>query len=426
MPMCLFTGPRTTLVVASILLAWFGLSSCAATNIPTLTDAPYAPGQALELDDDEEELWHTASRIENSIACDACGDLLYRYDPLDDYLQAVADRLLDRFTGRPGLEVRVRAIKNPSRNAFVLPNGATYVSTGLFIGMDNEDQLAAVLGHELSHFLGRHSLRNKRHTENKRRWSTAFSILAAGAGIDAGTLWSISSIGGYSRELELEADTLGLQLMTNAGYDPREAPLIFEKLLAAADEDDAAELQVYASHPKLQDRLANYRMLVANTESPTRLESIRAPADYSHLVDLVYLDNVELEIHGQMREQARESLGRFIERHPTSARAYFLLGEAVSGVADSDQAAALDFYKTAITLADAPAEAFKAAALIHRSRGEHASAAEYFLRYLTARPLAVDAPIIRGYLEDATERDGGLSANRDDRKDTEIIAPVGD
>ena len=270
---------RVTRRVAITLLAWIGLSSCAATNIPALTETPRAAGQALELAADEQELWRTASRIEQSIACDECSDLLYRNAALDEYLQAVADRLLAQFAGEPVLEVRVHAIKHPARNAFVLPNGATYISTGLFVSMDNEDQLATVLGHELSHFLGRHSLRNTRHTENRRRWSTAFGILAAGAGIDAGTLWSISSIGGYSRELEMEADTLGLQLMIDAGYDPGQAPRIFENLLAAADENEPAAAQVYASHPQLQDRLSNYRTLVADVNNTAQLASIRTLAD---------------------------------------------------------------------------------------------------------------------------------------------------
>jgi predicted Zn-dependent protease len=415
---------RATLRVASTVLAWVGLCSCAATNIPALTESPGEPGQALELDDDEQALWRAASRVEKSIECDECGDLLYRNDQLDEYLQAVADRLLDQFTGGPDLEVRVRAVKNPSRNAFVLPNGATYVSTGLFVGMDNEDQLATVLGHELSHFLGRHSLRSTRHAENKRRWSVAFGILAAGAGIDPGTLWSISSIGGYSRELEMEADTLGLQLMIGAGYDPGEAPAVFEKLLAAVDENEPAEAHAYASHPKLRDRLANYRALAADAGRTADLANIRPPVEYSALVDDVFLDNVELEIQGLMREQARHSLERFVARHPADARAYFLLGQAVSGVAAADQEVALGFYKQAISLENAPADAFKAAGLIHRTRGEHTAAADYFFRYLEARPKSVDAPIIRGYLEDATENDGGLTVNRDNRKSA--IATVDD
>ena len=391
-----------------------GLSSCATTNVPSLTESESAADQELALYDDEQALWDAAARLEERIECGTCGDMLFRNEALDDYVQAIANRLLSQFDDRAGIEVRTRVIKSPAQNAFVLPNGAAYVSTGLIVLLDNEDQLATVLGHELAHFLGRHSLRRERRLENKRKWSMAIGVLTTGAGLDVSTLWAITSIGGYSRELEMEADNMGLRLMVGAGYDAAEAPIVFEKLLSALQDDESEKPFAYASHPKLQDRLNNFRALMTGYDSPAAPEGIKMPGEYVELIDTVFLDNVELEIEQHMRQRAWISLDRFLARNPDSARAYFLKGKLSAGNPGDGHAAALQRYKKAMTLDRTPAEAYREAGLIHRALGEHTVAAEFFRRYLEYKPDAVDAPIIRGYEQDARASNGGLTVNRGD------------
>ncbi len=407
----LIRGPRRYLNAGGLTLVCIGIASCAATNVPTLAGPSSAPERELQLYEDEKELWDKAERLESSIDCGKCDDALYRDAELDAYLQSVADRLLASSTNGSDVNVRVRVLGSPLRNAFVLPNGAVYFSTGMLDLMDNEDQLATVLGHELVHFLHRHSLRDMRHKENRWKWTMAIGTLLAGPGVDLSPLLAISSLGGYSRELEAEADDLGFRMMVKAGYRASETPVVFEKLLAfSGSEDDGPYF--FASHPKMQDRLANYRELSESFDGSGRFTSIRNPNEFVALIDTMRLDNVVLAIEFGMRKDAGAALDRFVARHPENARAYFLKGELARNADGED--AALAMYAKAATLRETPVEALRAAGLILRRRGDHDSATKYFDRYLDESPDAVDAPIIRGYLDEAREVTGNLTIDNAD------------
>lgn len=125
----------------------------------------------------------------------------------------------------------INLIENPAVNAFCMPGGKIAVFTGILAIIENEDQLAAVIGHEVAHALAHHSREQRSHgimaefgqigvqvaTANK----SAEIRQAADAGYTVGAI--LGFMLPYSRKLEKEADQIGLRLMAMAGYDPEAA-----------------------------------------------------------------------------------------------------------------------------------------------------------------------------------------------------------
>jgi len=136
-------------------------------------------------------------------------------------------------------------------NAFALPGGQIFITYALFSKLENEDQLAGVLGHEIGHVLGKHSAERIGETEFWRTVSTGASV-----GADMGGL--VSGIGQQTllkngRGDELESDELGVKFMIDAGYDPEALIGVMEILKAAAGPNRVPEFQ--STHPDPENRI---------------------------------------------------------------------------------------------------------------------------------------------------------------------------
>lgn len=136
-------------------------------------------------------------------------------------------------------------------NAFALPGGQIFITYALFSRLENEDQLAGVLGHEIGHVLGRHSAER---IANSDFWQTIAT--GASVGVDAGEL--VAGIGQNTllkngRGDELESDELGVIFMMDAGYDPMELIGVMQILKAAAGPNRIPEFQ--SSHPDPENRI---------------------------------------------------------------------------------------------------------------------------------------------------------------------------
>jgi predicted Zn-dependent protease len=135
-------------------------------------------------------------------------------------------------------------------NAFALPGGQIFITYALFSRLENQDQLAGVLGHEIGHVLGKHS--NERITDSKK-WQTI--IMGAGA-IDMGSVAQQIGQGELlknGRGDELESDELGVKFMLDAGYNPEELIGVMEILKAAAGPNRVPEFQ--STHPDPENRI---------------------------------------------------------------------------------------------------------------------------------------------------------------------------
>ena len=159
-----------------------------------------------------------------------------------------------------GWEVALFADASP--NAFALPGGKVGVNTGIFTVAKNQDQLAAVIAHEIGHVISRH------HDERITRQmgaQTGLGILGAliGSRYGQGAANTVGQVGGAAaqglillpnnRTQETEADVVGQQLMARAGFDPRQAVNLWQNM-AAASSSRAPEF--LSTHPDPQSRLS--------------------------------------------------------------------------------------------------------------------------------------------------------------------------
>jgi len=150
-------------------------------------------------------------------------------DPVANVRVHEVGRRIVHAAGLGGQRWEYVVFQNPEANAFVLPGGRMGVNTGLIDIVHNDDQLAAVIGHEVGHILAHHAA--ERYSQQQLTSIALAGAKAFGGSSAAGkAVASYGSIGAqygillpFSRQHELEADRIGVDLMQKAGYDPRKA-----------------------------------------------------------------------------------------------------------------------------------------------------------------------------------------------------------
>lgn len=186
------------------------------------------------------------------------------------YVRCVVDALVRELPSNwraSAWESAVFVDKEP--NAFALPGGKVGVYSGIFGVARDQDQLAAVIGHEIGHVISNHH--NERVT--RQMGASAFVQLAgalAGARYGEGAANTVSQVGGMtaqgvfllpgSREQESEADVVGQDLMARAGFDPRKAVDLWQNMLAAGG---SRPPQWLSTHPDPQHRIGELQRRAA-------------------------------------------------------------------------------------------------------------------------------------------------------------------
>ncbi|WP_440976242.1 M48 family metallopeptidase [Pseudoxanthomonas winnipegensis] len=173
------------------------------------------------------------------------------------YVRCVVNALVAQLpASERGIAWETAVFEDKEPNAFALPGGKVGVNTGIFTVAKNQDQLAAVIGHEIGHVVEHHF--DERIT-NQVRTSQALAILGALAG-DYGQLVTegggMAANAGFllpnSRRQESEADVVGQRLMAQAGFDPRQAVNLWQNMLSAGG---ARPPQWLSTHPDPQSRI---------------------------------------------------------------------------------------------------------------------------------------------------------------------------
>ena len=237
------------------------LFGCAATEVTPVT-------KGFALVEEEKILWRQSEESQETLKK---SDMLYDNPELTAYINEVAARLWpENITLQDQLTLEVLVIKNPLLNAITYPNGKIYIHSGILARMENEAQLATLLAHEMSHAIHRDSLTSYRDLKNKTAILSTMGVVASGFGsygdlaYMVGSIGVVSSIYGYSKELEEQADRFGLDRMYMAGYDPNEAPKLFSMMQHWLEINDIDEPFFFGTHPKLQDRINSYNFLLTN------------------------------------------------------------------------------------------------------------------------------------------------------------------
>lgn len=169
---------------------------------------------------------------------------------------------------------QVNVINEPTTNAWCMPGGRMVIYSGIIEKLNlNDAQIAAIMGHEMAHALREHS-REQASTEQMKQ--IGLFTISAVTGSDLAT--NVANIAAqytitlpYSRSHESEADTIGAELMARAGYDPREAVKLWQKMSANGGGSVA---EFMSTHPSANTRIENLKV-ISNKLMPVYEEAIR-------------------------------------------------------------------------------------------------------------------------------------------------------
>jgi len=176
-------------------------------------------------------------------------------DELQDRINRIGQSLV-QYCGRKDLTYTFKVLNSQDVNAMACPGGFIYVFKGLVDFMPSDDELAAVIGHEIGHVVKRHTV----HQVEKQLALSILTIIAAagsgdaGAGLILASTTSQALMAGYSRHDEGEADTQGLDLTLKAGYNPYGIYVTMSKLDDLSKEKNVPDYGIFASHPDAQLR----------------------------------------------------------------------------------------------------------------------------------------------------------------------------
>jgi predicted Zn-dependent protease len=318
-------------------------------------------------------------------------------DPaLNAYVGSIVCKLAGPYCG----EIRTYIVRVPDFNAMMYPNGTMVVWTGLLLRARNEAQLAAVLAHEIGHYLQRHGVQKMEDVYKKSNAMIFVQMATIAAGIpaagDLANLATMASVMSFSRESETEADDVSLRLMVQYGYDPREAARLWAQVMeeSAADRERSRRTIFFASHPPSEiraDRLARQAAYAMPSmgEPDTGRDRYRA-AVMPHLASF-------------LRDEFRmRNMGRLEVVLNQLAREEFNLGEVkffqgelyrVRNAAN-DNVKALQFYDEALKAPDHPPEVYRSLGQAYLRAGQRDDAARAFREYLRRAPDASDRKLV--------------------------------
>jgi hypothetical protein len=392
------------------LLGGLGCACCA--GIVGTADARISPASMSPLiqagyrptETDEKGLWQQYERVEQEIAG---SNLLIQDKALTSYLGGLTERV----GGPAAKDLRIYLAQIPEFNAFIAPTGFMVVFSGLLTRMRDEAQLSGVIAHEAGHFLRRHHIRGWR---DMRRKSDVLSFAAMGAGVGGAAagaylgdavrlahMGTILSLFAYSRQLEAEADAMGLKLIAQSGYDPTAMPESWQQLIEEVEASARMRRKrphrgysLFATHPAPAERMTDLRISAQEVTGAAgqgergRERYLKAlGAHRTRFLD----DQVKLNDPGAslyiVQNLAKDGWSGLLRYH--EAEIWRLRGEK------GDDARAAQGYAAAVALPDAPPEAWRAHgyALLKAGHGQQGKAA--LGRYLAMAPQAKDAAMVR-------------------------------
>lgn len=212
-------------------------------------------------------------------------------------------------------------LRDPSPNAFALPNGHVYVHTGMLARLRDEAQLAAVVAHEINHVAGHHGIVDYRSTKKK---VIAGMVLGSLGGWGSVVSFGLqASIYGYSRDLEQEADDRAVALLLESTYDPHALPEVLDILAQDYEGLNPRIPTIWSTHPETRARAETSRARVAGLPQRERtadeFEQIMLPLTIMTVQDYIQDDYPHTAV------ALAESL---VERHAGDPRMLQLLGDA--------------------------------------------------------------------------------------------------
>ena len=344
-------------------------------------------GLWMQMDNYEEKLKTSGSRLKDK--------------NLDKYLKDILCNLTEYCQ-----DIRVYVQDIPYFNAFMAPNGMMVVWTGLLLRVGNEAQLAAVIGHEAGHYIRRHSLKAWLDAKTRTDLMAILSIgLAVGGVPGGGDIFNISQLlqagimAKHSRDNEREADEIGLDSLIKAGYDPDEAPKIWENILKEMElGENKNPPAFFASHPDPKERIKNLK------EQTKKYSDIKRNHNKENLKNIIsphtknWIKN-EIRTNNKI-EQTSFIFSNFFDNKEDSHLLKFYQGEIYRlKKEEKNNEKAIELYKESIEENDNFPDVYRELGLLLLKEEKKDEARKNLEKYVTLAPNAKDVEIVKSYIK---------------------------
>lgn len=222
---------------------------------------------------------------------------IYELDGLSQYVESVGNRLVSHLED-PQFEFQFRVVDDPIPNAFALPGGYVYVTRGILSLITSEDELACVMGHEITHVIKRHSIKQMRKSILPRMLELPGAIVGNVVDDDLGKLLNAPIhtsntliMASYSRKHEKESDVEGVTLASRAGYDPAAMITILDRLSKAIEyiTNKQEKKSYFDDHPYTPDRISTINKTIDDLDWS---EGHKISADFPSPLDgMIFMEN---------------------------------------------------------------------------------------------------------------------------------------
>jgi predicted Zn-dependent protease len=336
-------------------------------------------------------------------------------DPeLQGYVERIGNSLVPSWVDPNVYRFNFSIIADPSLNAFALPDGTVVVHTGLLAALENEAQLATVLGHEIAHVTHRHGYRGYKHQSGKMKWlqlgalvggvvvGTQTDSALAGLLTGVGSNLAISAaVNGHGRDLEDEADRVGLHYMVDAGYDYMEAPEVWQVFGRYTEDQDKVSNFFFSDHSTHEARIRNLNKEIAtHYRGQVERDGLKInETEHQEVASKVAMQNAAAQYERGEYRAAGRGFASALDRNPNDAMCRLYRGKALwkqygvqaaqEVLQELDQAAQLD---------PSLAEPYLAMGIVLLEVRDMQQSALAFRKYLEMRPDAPEGPKIRSLL----------------------------
>ncbi|MGH8262961.1 MAG: M48 family metalloprotease [Steroidobacterales bacterium] len=339
----------------------------------------------------------------------------YRIDPeLTRYVNGVGQKLAAK-SGR-NLPYEFTVLNNSVPNAWALPGGKIALNRGLLTQLDNEAELAAVLGHEITHAAARHGAKSMERGTFLQGALVALSIgvrdnqyanmIVGGAQVGAQLVTMR-----YGREAELEADEYGLKFMKEAGYDPAAAVSLQEKFVQLEKGKKAGWIDgLLASHPPSQERVDKNRATAAKLGAGgdlgrERYQTVLAGLKRTEPAYKKYDAGVEALVQGD-DAKALSLAQEAAKSEPREPKFVELMGDVE--LKRKNYQTALDYYQRELSLDGNYFKPYLQSAIARYQLGERDQAKPLFAKSMELLPTATAAYYMGRYAQDGGDTEGAL------------------
>ena len=315
-------------------------------------------------------------------------------------------RGLDSKSHRPQMPYSYRVLNANYVNAYTFPGGAMGVTRGILVELDNEAELAALLGHEIGHVNARHAAQRQGQAMVTQVAVVGVNIIGAAAGYgsltDLGTQLGASALlSSYSRDNEREADTLGQEYMVRAGY-PASGMVGLQQLLVEQQKASPGMLQtMFATHPMSSERRDTARQLAAGKyatssgRDPGRERFMDHTAGLRRIQpSIAACQKGETALAGKRYGQAEAQFRTALKATPRDYAANLLLARCLA--AQDKDGQALEYARAATAIYPQEAQAHKLVGVLALGQKDPAAAYEHLDRYDRLLPGDAGVTFLKG------------------------------